>query len=274
MAERLLRLSDDDLGFALTALSAHVDFPTDVDVAARVGVLLERGRAAPVRGRLGRLLPSRPLRRALVVAAALVVLLAAAAVAGRLGVPGLKLIFGSEGTSATPLPTVTTPSTPPTRSELFIGRPTTLAAARRDAGLQVAVPHDPALGSPEVYLSPVPRGGRVTFVYPRVPGVPRDRFTGVAVLVTEFDGVLNPEYLQKFVPDGLHVRHVAVGPHDGYWIGGPPHRVVLVDRRGQPFEDSIRLAGPTLVFQRGSLTIRIEGRVPLRRAQEIARSVR
>ena len=65
--------------------------------------------------------------------------------------------------------------------------------------------------------------------------------------------------------------------HDGaagYWIVGRPHEVMLVDRHGRPFPETVRLAGNTLVWQRGELTMRIEGRFGKAKALRIARSVR
>jgi hypothetical protein len=275
MADRLLMLSDDDLGSALGSVGRDLAYP-EVDVALLVVRQLEdaadrRRVAAPAgrRGFLERLLPARPVRRAFVLALAFLVLLASAAVAGRLGVPGLKIIF-KPGPAPSASPSV---SGTAIADRLFLGTRTTLAGASREVSFPVALPGLPGLPSPEVYTSVAPSGGEVSLVYRAGPGLPASPQTRVGLLVIEFDGTVNPEFIRKVVFEGGHVQDVTVSGEPGYWIGGS-HQIVLVNRDGEPFQESRRLAGHTLVWQHGAVTLRIEGGFDRARALEIARSFR
>src|SRR5947208_16854808 len=113
MAERMLEERLRELG-------RRVAFPS-VDVAAAVRARVAETpavRRAPVIP-----LPrSRSVRRAVAAALAAVLLLGAAAVAGRLGVPGLKVIFEP---NASP-----TPTHAPIGRNLFLGKLSTLSQAR------------------------------------------------------------------------------------------------------------------------------------------------
>jgi hypothetical protein len=50
--------------------------------------------------------------------------------------------------------------------------------------------------------------------------------------------------------------------------------VAVADPDGTIVPDTVRLAGNVLIWQRGSLTIRLESALPLRTALRIARTVR
>jgi hypothetical protein len=274
MADRLLTLSDDDLARALGSVGGELAYP-DVDVALlvtrRLEEIVDRRLTEPAgrRGFLERLLPARPVRRAFVLAFALLVLLAGAAIAGRLGVPGLKLIF-----KPGPAPSASATNTgAPIGERLFLGTKVTLARAAREVSFPIALPHLPDLPSPQVYTSVAPVGGEVSLVYRAGPGLPAARQTGVGLLLLEFEGTVNPEYIQKIVFEGGHARPVTVNGEPGFWITGG-HQIVMVNRDGEPFDESRRIAGPTLLWQHGDVTLRIEGAFDRERAIEIARTVR
>src|SRR5437762_635908 len=111
MGSRLARGPEEDLDRALRELGGSVPFPVERDLAGPVGARLRAegpSRPGAVRMPVG-LRPARTLRRAVVLAAALLVLAAGVAVAGRLGLPGVRIIF-----SKTP-PTVEPSSPSPTR---------------------------------------------------------------------------------------------------------------------------------------------------------------
>jgi hypothetical protein len=269
--ERLSRLSDVALEAALYDVGRLIDFPPEPNVAPAVYRRV-REVQAPVRqpGLLERLVPRRPLRRALVLAIALLVLAASGAVAGLLGVPGLKLIFRPHATPSVPV--THTPSS--VGANLALGSRTTFREAARKADFHPLVAHIDGFPRPEVYFYPRPSGGRVSFVYPAGPELPRTKQTGVGLLLTEFLGLQNREFLQKTIYEGGHVENVTVAGKPGFWISGAPHQVMMADRFGQPFPETLRLAGNTLVWQDGDLTLRLEGRFGKQRALAIARSVR
>jgi hypothetical protein len=59
----------------------------------------------------------------------------------------------------------------------------------------------------------------------------------------------------------------------GYRITGRPHAFVYVDARGRTREETLRLAGDTLLWTRDGISYRLEGPVSAARALRIARSV-
>jgi hypothetical protein len=267
VADRLSRLPDADLDLALVGLGRVVQFPPEPNVAPAVFRRL-RELPAPARGRtiLERLLPARPLRRAVALAVAVVMLAGGVAAAGLLGVPGLKLIFRPHASPTEP--------TRPLGFGLFLGTPVSAERAASEVSFPIARPRLGGLPRPEYYVSRFTAGGEVSLVYPAGPGLPAAPSTRVGLLVFEFQGTVNPQFLRKVVSGGTVVEPVRVHGGAGYWIVGAPHEVMLVDRNGRPFPETVRLAGNTLVWQRGDVTMRIEGRFGKAEAMRIANAVR
>ncbi|MDP9343774.1 MAG: hypothetical protein M3Q23_17120 [Actinomycetota bacterium] len=264
MADRRWQMSDDQLETALASLGRYLEYPEPDVAAAVVARLTARPAARP--GIVERLLPRRPVRRVAVLALAMLVLLSGAAVAGRLGLPGLRIIFQPKATVL--------PSPPPVGTQLFLGGRTTLERARDQVSFPVEVPRGRHLGPAEVYVSVVPAGGRVSLVYRPHPGLPAARFTGVGALVTEFRGSVNPTLIKKLMASGTKVDFVQVNAQSGFWFSGAPHEIYYTDEHGRPFTDSVRLAGNTLVWVDAELTLRLECRCSEARAIAIASSVR
>jgi hypothetical protein len=272
-----------DLERALTDLAAALEFPPTPDLAAAVTARLgEAPAAAPVppspAARARRWLAGLAGWRRLAAAGLAVVLLAAAvlvaspgtreAVARRLGLRGIGVEVGGP-----PPPTVTT--TPGGRLELGLGDRVTLEEARRRVDWPVLVPAAAGLGQPDaVYVNEaVPPGGRVDLVYRARPGLPASPFTDVGLLITEFQGQPTPEFLKKVTAMGV-VEEVTVGGEPGYWFSGEPHFFTYQDAAGTLREEQTRLAGNTLIWQRGDLTLRLEGELPKEEAIRIAESMR
>jgi hypothetical protein len=95
-----------------------------------------------------------------------------------------------------------------------------------------------------------------------------------------YDGLLVSELIATATPvigkaagSGTRVEQVRVGGARGYWLSGRPHGFAYVDRDGAATFADQRLAGPTLLLERGGLLLRIEGRVTKARALAIARSI-
>jgi hypothetical protein len=271
-----------DLERALADLAAAIEFPATPDLAAAVTARLGEAPTAPappspaVRAR--RWLAGLAGWRRLAAAGLAVVLLAAAvlvaspgtreAVARRLGLRGIGVELGGP-----PPPTVTT--TPGGRLELGLGDRVTLEEARRRVDWPVLVPAVAGLGQPDaVYVNEaVPSGGRVDLVYRARPGLPASPFTDVGLLITEFQGRPTPEFLKKVTAMGV-VEQVTVGGEPGYWFSGEPHFFTYQDAAGTLREEQTRLAGNTLIWQRGDLTLRLEGELPKDEAIRIAESMR
>ncbi|MFN2544155.1 MAG: hypothetical protein ABR600_06235 [Actinomycetota bacterium] len=245
MAERLRALPEDGLAAALASLAGSVAFPR-VDVAAGVRAGLAERPAA--RGRVVAFPRARTFGRAGIVAVAAVMLFGAAAVAGRLGVPGLRIVFG--------------PEQPPRHAavgrNLFLGSPSTLSAARERLRFALYTPRGESLGPASVDVGDAPPGGRLSLVYPPGPDLPRSRFTRAGLLITEFRGDIDGDWLKKLAYGGTSVEYPPVNGYPGVWLTGDPHEVQFVDRNGIPFQDSVRLAGNVLVWSENGVTLRLE----------------
>ena len=190
------------------------------------------------------------------------------AVARRLGLRGIGVQIGGP-----PPPTMTT--TPGTRLDLGLGTPVPLEEARRRVGFPVLVPGTGGLDRPDaVFVSEAePAGGRVDMVWRPRPGLPASAFTDAGLLITQFRGEPTPEFLKKVTGAGL-VEFVEVGGEPGYWFSGEPHFFTYRDAAGTLRDEQTRLAGNTLIWQRGDLTLRLEGELSKEEAIRIAESMR
>lgn len=135
---------------------------------------------------------------------------------------------------------------------------TSLADARARAGFPVYVPA--ALGRPDA----------VTVSDGEPPRVVSLIYAAGRLRLDEFGGRTGP-YLRKFA-DQPAAEMVRVGGEAALWVRGP-HAVVYVDRSGQTRTESARLAGNTLIWQAGGVTLRLEGDLTRAEATRIAESV-
>lgn len=245
----------------LRALGAILEFPPTPDLAA------------PVRRRLAAAEPARrrfSLPRGLVVAFAVLLV----AVAGVLAVPqartavlewlGLRGVT-IERVATAPTVTETAPGSPAVE-DLFLGRPVTLDEARRRLRYPL-LPPPAALGEPDaVYLGEALSGGQVAFVY-----LDGDE---VSALFTQFRAEIEEDFIYKTAGPGTEIEPVTVAGEPGWWLEGRPHEFVYIDpESGQPRPETLRLARNTLLWQRGELTLRIEGDLSREEALRIAEGV-
>ena len=235
-----------ELELALRELGRHVEFPPSPDLASGV------------RRRLGdrrRIRWQRPLVIALAVlgvaiGAVLAVQPARTAVLDWLGIRGARI------TRVEKLPPA------PALGNLDLGRRITLAEARRRAPW-LLVPSAEGVGAPDlVSRSARVPGGKITLLW----GRPRD----VHLLLTEFRGAA---FIEKLVQPGAKVELLQVDGSPGAWLGGS-HVLMYRDRDGRIRDDTARLAGKTLLWQRGAVTLRLEGDFSREEALRIARSTR
>ena len=147
-------------------------------------------------------------------------------------------------------------------ADLGLGARTTLAAARRTAG--VPVPTITALGPPDaVYVDRrVPGGGSASLVYLARPGLPAAT-RGVGALLTMLPGG-DPLIVKKLLGAGTSVQSVDVDGGFGVFVSGDAHLVAPPNR----------LAGNTLLWVRGDTTYRLETALGRDAALRLARSVR
>jgi hypothetical protein len=215
-------------------------------------------------------------RRVAVAALALIVLAAGVvvatpgareAVARRLGIPGVAIHLGE------PAPTTTAPAPPGgTGAGLDLGRRVTLEQARGAVSFRLLVPTAAGLQRPDsVHLSRDVPGGRVDLLYRPRAGLPASPFTGAGLLITQFRA---DPLVEKFAKTTTRIERVTVAGETGYWFAGGAHAFAYLDRRGTVREETSRLAGSTLVWAHGDLTLRLEGQVSKVQALRIATSMR
>jgi hypothetical protein len=280
MADRTdpLRPDEPDTGLAaeLRELGRWLDVPAAPDLRPAVRARLAAG-AGPARVRLGPTWSDRSARVAAMLVAFAVLLAGTLAASPRARAAVVEFCtFGAVRLHSGPAPgpPIGLPPTALPGGSRFGDPPpgtreTTLADARRTAGFPVAVPA--ALGAPDQVLVRVDRPGFVALRYGPRAGQPRPTPAGVVTIeLDEFAGALGP-FLDKYVGAGGAER-ITVGTDRGLWIDGP-HEVAYVDSSGETRFESARLAGRTLIWERGGVTLRLEGELSREQALAIALSV-
>ena len=225
----------------------RVEWPPEPDVTARVRTRLE---AKP-----------RPRRFRPAWAVALAILVVGGGVAA---VPPARSAvlrwLGIEGVRIQRVPVAPTPA------------PTTVArwtsASARRSRRDTLVPD--ALGRPDAVYT---EGDHVTLLYRPRRGLPESAQTGAGALLSQFPGRTHPQLIRKLAGPGTTIERVRVDGEPGYWLGGDVHSLIYEDPSGGIRESPMRLAGPTLVWRHGDLTLRLEADVSKSRALAIARSV-
>lgn len=77
------------------------------------------------------------------------------------------------------------------------------------------------------------------------------------VRLDQFDGRLDPMFIKTVARDDP-AAYVGLANSTGLWLSSP-HALVLLDADGTERTESARTAGPTLVWQVGAVTLRLEG---------------
>jgi hypothetical protein len=224
-----------------------VEWPPEPDVAGRVRARLE-----------ARPRPRRRFRPAWAVGLAILV-----SVGGVAAVPSARSAvlrwLGIEGVRIERVPVA--PTAAPSATGLDLGERTTLAPG-------TLVPT--ALGRPAAVYE---AGERVTLLYRPRRGLPESEHSGAGALLAQFPGRTNVQFIRKFAGPGTRVERVRVDGEPGFWIAGEAHGLLYEDPTGAVRELPERLAGSTLVWRHGDLTLRLEADVTKSRALAIARSV-
>jgi hypothetical protein len=235
-----------ELDVALRELGRQVEFPPTPDIASQVRAQLV---PAARRRSLFRRAPSadagkwrRPIAIALAVlvvavGAVLAVPPARTAVLDWLGLRGVSIVRVDE-----------LPPTPPL-GQLDLGRRVTLEQAPSWTRVPDEEPDS-------VWVD----GGTVNLLW----GTPDD----VRLLLTEFRG---EAFIEKLIEGGAEVELVRVNGGAGVWLE-EPHVVMFRDPRGRLRDNEARLAGKTLLWMHGDVTLRLEGDLSKAEALRIARS--
>lgn len=160
----------------------------------------------------------------------------------------------------------------PPRKALDLGERATLAAAQ--AVLRpLYQSSDPVFSAPEEIYVRREGSGQVSFVYVPRAGLPAGP-TGHGALVSQFRGVLDAALIGKGVGPGTRVENLRVGDAPAIWIEGEAHFFFYRDASGNIAQETLRLAGNTLLWQRDGTLFRLEAEVGRQRALEIAASFR
>jgi hypothetical protein len=220
----------------LRALAGELEWPPTPDLAPAARPRLERRRG----------LPWRPV----VIALAVLVLALAAALAVPSARSAILRFFGIEGVTVEQVDKL--PQAAPLGT---LGDRTTTAGARRRVHFRPLLPDGERPDA--VYLDSAIPGGAVVLRYGPER---RPRLVVTEYRTGSFDVV------KKYAGFRGEVRSVDVGGEPGIWIGDT-HVVELGPTPP-------RLSAPSLIWLHRGLTLRLEARLPLDRALELARSLR
>jgi hypothetical protein len=197
-----------------------------------------------------------PWRRA----AALALAIVAVAIAAAFAVPQARTTilhwFHLGGASVERVETL--PRAAERRQAATLGRPLARAAAERAVGFRLVLP-PLAHGMPRVYV--LADSLATVFVKRR----------GTAVLLSEFRS-FGPGTLDKLVDPGVRIERVSVDGRPGLWLTGAPHVLRYFDETGVR-EQQLLIRGNVLLWVRGPLTLRLEGKLTRSEALDFARSV-
>jgi len=119
----------------------------------------------------------------------------------------------------------------------------------------------------------VEAGGAVSLVFRAGPDLPAAEHTGIGLLVQEFAGD-GQEVARKYLATDVRARPVVIGADEGVFLDGGDHYLFYTDPTGADVYEDGRLVGNALILTRGTLTIRLEGDLPLDRMVAIAESLR
>ncbi len=278
-----LRLNDAQLAAAFADLGTGIAWPQPPDVRNRV---LARIEARPRRTPWWRAAWSPRYGFAPALVALAIVLLTVLAVSpeARATATDILRLRGIEifrGPVPTPSPTLSRSpgavQTPPSLPSAGLGALVSLDEAKARAGYPVLLPTEPLLGAPdEVYLRAVPNSTAVSFVYKARAGIPVSAQAGVAAIVTEFAGAtVNEQFFGKVTDPTTTVENVTVNGQPAFWIQGTPHFFFYSSGgANQVQQETLRLAGNTLIWTQGPLLMRLEAQVDKATALRIAASLR
>jgi hypothetical protein len=232
-----------DLEARLADLGAHVLVP---DVGDLSGAVVARIRTP------GRHVVHAPSRRGVLLAAAAVLVIVISVLAlpaPRHAVARWLGIGTIEVTRVESLPAGL-------GDRLTLGRATFVDEALDSTAFDVLLP-DTAT-APNAAFTGVPSADAVTLVWAPSAELPEVRTTGVGLLLTEVLGSIDEPLIGKSIAAGTTFEAVTVDGHPGYWLGGAPHEFFYRGPNGEPIPDSARLAGNTLIWTVGDVTLRLE----------------
>jgi hypothetical protein len=139
-----------------------------------------------------------------------------------------------------------------------LGTPLSRAGAEQRVGFELLLP---PIKPARVYVL----GDSLASVLLRADGHP--------VVLSEFSAV-DGELLKKLVSEHTTVEPIQVKGAHGLWIEGPPHTLTYFDSSRGFQERPILIRGNVLLWVKGGLTLRIEGKLTKSQAGSLAGRVR
>ncbi len=123
-------------------------------------------------------------------------------------------------------------------------------------------------------MSPTSLVGGSTSSGRAAPGCPTRTCDGIGLLISQFEGRVDPGLYNKIIDSGSKLTRVTVDGSQGWWISGAPHFFYYIDPDGKAVEDSHRQVGDTLIWTTGDVTYRLESSLGMEAAISLAESLR
>jgi hypothetical protein len=136
-----------------------------------------------------------------------------------------------------------------------LGVPLTRAAAERRVGFELVLP----AATKRVYVLGDSLASVVLRAY------------GRTVVLSEFPAT--PAFLEKLVAGRTNVERLRVEGEPGLWLEGAPHVLQYFDRSRGFSQQPILIRGNVLLWARGPLTLRLEGKLTKAQALQLAQRV-
>ncbi len=237
-----------DLERELRSLAAALELPPAPDLTLGL-----RARLEPA--------PRPRRRRGLVLALAIGVAALAAAFAVPQARTAILDFFGLNGVSVERVPTQ--PVAPDNPADSGLGPVVPLDEALERAKFSVVVPKSAA---DEVRFTDDLPGGQVSFIW-------RDDEGEIELLLSQFRADLERDYVEKVAGPDTTIEPLEVSGEPALWLGGAPHAFGYLNLGNEFAQAPLRLAGPTLLWQRGTAILRLEGDLTRDEAVSIAEAL-
>jgi len=143
-----------------------------------------------------------------------------------------------------------------------LGRSMSLKAAEREVGFHILLPPYKCCGPGRVYVL----GDSLATV---ILGIGRNHHA----LLSEFPS-FGPLSMKKLTMGETRVEDARVNGNEAVWIEGGTHTLKYFDRRFGVQEQNVLIHGNVLIWARGELTLRLEGRLTKQEALFFARNTR
>jgi hypothetical protein len=248
----------DPLEQRLAALAGALDLPPAPHdlIPATLGRLPDRGAGRPRRLRhIRHVRHVRHVRRRVAVTLAATLALAGAAFAITPTRHAILSVLGLRGVRIERVPSLPRGlSGAGARSNL--GRRIPIERARHAAGFDAVLPS----ATSAAYLDRDVPGGRITLIAGRL-------------LITEFRGQSIPVVF-KLIGPGTRARQLHLRGGPAVYLSGAPHELLIMQSGGAMRSERVRRAGNVLIWQRGPVTLLIEGTHTLPQALAVAHSLR